>query len=62
MLDGRCYFAEFPDESPGATGRLLLSPKLVTALAALEREISAFIPTEPEAANHGGSRRKSADT
>jgi hypothetical protein len=43
MLDGQRYFAEFPDEEPGEPRRLLLSEELLVSLAAIEREISAFI-------------------
>lgn len=43
MLDGQRYFSEFPDEEPEQPGRLLLSDELRVTLAAIEREISAFI-------------------
>jgi hypothetical protein len=43
MLDGHRYFAEFPDEEPEEPRRLLLSEELLVSLAAIEREISAFI-------------------
>jgi hypothetical protein len=43
MLDGQRYFSEFPDEEPEQPGRLLLSDELLVTLAAIEREISAFI-------------------
>jgi hypothetical protein len=43
MLDGRRYFSEFPDEEPEQPKRLLLSDELLVTLAAIEREISAFI-------------------
>ncbi len=46
MLDGNRYFAEFPDEDPAGSGRIPLSPELLTTLAAIEREISGFIGTE----------------
>ena len=46
MLDGQCYFAEFPDEEPPR--RLLLSEELLVSLAAIEREISAFIRAASE--------------
>jgi hypothetical protein len=42
MLDGQRYFSEFPDEEPEQP-RLLLSEELLMTLAAIEREISAFI-------------------
>jgi hypothetical protein len=43
MLDGKRYFSEFPDEEPGQPPRLVLSDELLVTLAAIEREISAFI-------------------
>jgi hypothetical protein len=43
MLDGQRYFSEFPDEEPEQPGRLRLSDELLVTLAAIEREISAFI-------------------
>jgi len=43
MLDGNRYFSEFPDEEPGQPPRLVLSDELLVTLAAIEREISAFI-------------------
>jgi hypothetical protein len=43
MLDGQRYFGEFPDEEPDEPRRLLLSEELLVSLAAIEREISAFI-------------------
>ena len=43
MLDGKHYFAEFPDEEPVVPGRTPLTPELLTALMAIEREISGFI-------------------
>lgn len=43
MLDGQRYFSEFPDEEPERPKRLLLSDELLVTLAAIEREISAFI-------------------
>jgi hypothetical protein len=43
MLDGQRYFAEFPDEKPDQPPRLILSDELLVTLAAIEREISAFI-------------------
>jgi hypothetical protein len=42
MLDGQRYFSEFPDEEPEQP-RLRLSEELLVTLAAIEREISAFI-------------------
>jgi hypothetical protein len=43
MLDGQRYFAEFPDEKSDQPPRLVLSDELLVTLAAIEREISAFI-------------------
>jgi hypothetical protein len=43
MLDGSRYFAEFPDEEPVPAGRPLVSDELLKTLAAIEKEISAFI-------------------
>ena len=43
MLDGSRYFTEFPDEEPTPAGSSLVSGELLKALAAIEREISAFI-------------------
>src|SRR5262249_4671848 len=53
MLDGNRYFAEFPDEDPAGPSRIPLSPALLTALAAVEREISTFIRSEPHPAGDG---------
>jgi hypothetical protein len=49
MLDGQRYFSEFPDEEPPR--RLLLSDELLVTLAAIEREISAFIRAATETAD-----------
>jgi hypothetical protein len=66
MLDGRRYFAEFPDEDPAGTHGFPLSPELLTALVALEREISRIIATEANASERDaasdGVRCKSAGT
>jgi hypothetical protein len=62
MLDGQRYFSEFPDEEPPR--RLLLSDELLVTLAAIEREISAFIGKSAEAKSNtagaaaGGDRAK----
>ena len=40
MLDGQRYFAEFPDEEQPPC---VLTSGLLSTLAAIEREISAFI-------------------
>jgi hypothetical protein len=53
MLDGKRYFSEFPDEEPSQPPRLVLSDELLVTLAAIEREISAFI---------GESSDETADT
>lgn len=53
MLDGQRYFSEFPDENPEQPPRLVLSDELLVTLAAIEREISAFI---------GKSSDETADT
>ena len=47
MLDGQRYYSEFPDEEPERP-RLLLSEELLMTLAAIEREISAFIRAATE--------------
>jgi hypothetical protein len=43
MLDGQRYFEEFPDEGSGTPRKLLLSEELRVTLAAIEKELSAFI-------------------
>jgi hypothetical protein len=64
MLDGQRYFGEFPDEEPEEPRHLLLSDELLVSLAAIEREISAFIRTasgEPSGkigANANGKQTK----
>ena len=40
MLDGKRYFAEFPDEDPENQSRLLRSPEVMASLKALEKELS----------------------
>jgi hypothetical protein len=42
MLDGKRYYAKFPDEDPAI---LRYSPTLIAALRALEKELRPFIPT-----------------
>ena len=60
MLDGARYFAEFPDEDPNAAAAL--SPEALTALMAIEREISTFIGADPNVPSLGAiARCKSAD-
>jgi hypothetical protein len=44
MLDGKRYFAEFPDEEPGRRHLLLRSARLLATLRALEKELRASIP------------------
>jgi hypothetical protein len=51
MLDGQRYFSEFPDEEPERPKRLRLSDELLVTLAAIEREISAFIGSAVEGAS-----------
>jgi hypothetical protein len=65
MLDGQRYFGEFPDEGPDEPRRLLLSEELLVSLAAIEREISAFIQTasgETSGVVGAGSGGKQAKT
>ena len=59
MLDGNRYFSEFPDADPARMGQVPLSPRLLTALMAIEREISGFIRSTA-ASESGGERCKSA--
>jgi hypothetical protein len=45
MLDGKKYYAEFPDEDPESKKPVLLhSPTLVAALRALEKHLRPYIP------------------
>lgn len=46
MLDGHCYFAEFPDEDPENQPRLLRSPELMASLKALEKELRPYLQNE----------------
>jgi hypothetical protein len=55
MLDGARYFGEFPDEDPNAAAAL--SPEALTALVAIEREISTFIGAESNAPSLGAIAR-----
>jgi hypothetical protein len=48
MLDGKQYFAEFPDEDPARQQALLHSPKLLATLRALEKELRPYIPKHLE--------------
>ena len=43
MLDGKQYFAEFPDEDPTRHRAHLHSPKLLATLRALEKELRPYI-------------------
>jgi hypothetical protein len=45
MLDGKRYYAHFPDEDPANDPSLLHTPALIAALGALEKELRPFIPT-----------------
>jgi hypothetical protein len=46
MLDGKRYFAEFPDEDPEKQPRLLRSPELMASLKALEKELRPYLQNE----------------
>ena len=49
MLNGKRYFAEFPDEDPAAAEhKLLRSPTLMAALKALEKELRRYLHREPK--------------
>jgi hypothetical protein len=61
MRDGKRYVTERPADGPAAPDRIPLSPELLTALAAVEREISTFIDSEAHAAGDGGIDCKPAD-
>ena len=43
MLDGKQYFAEFPDEDPTRKAELVYSPQLLASLRALERELRPYL-------------------
>ena len=46
MLDGKKYYAAFPDENPANRKPILRrSPSLLAALRDLEKDLRAFIPT-----------------
>ena len=47
MLDGKRYFAEFPDEDPENQPKLLHSPELIASLRALEKELRPYLQQEP---------------
>ncbi len=46
MLNGKRYFAEFPDEDPENQPRLLRSPELMASLKALEKELRPYLQNE----------------
>jgi hypothetical protein len=52
MLDGNRYYAEFPDEN---ADRAPMSPAVLRALMALEREISRIVEPEPRIEAADGS-------
>jgi hypothetical protein len=43
MLDGKQYFAGYPDEDPARPQVVLRSPKLLATLRALEKELRPYI-------------------
>jgi hypothetical protein len=43
MLDGKRYFAEFPDEDPENQPRVLRSPELMASLKALEKQLRPYL-------------------
>jgi hypothetical protein len=47
MLDGKRYFAEFPDEDPKRQPKLLKSPELMASLRALEKELRPYLQQAP---------------
>ena len=55
MLDGKRYYAAFPDEDPANTRTILhRSPALIAALRVLEKELRPFIPTATARPDHSG--------
>jgi len=46
MLNGKRYFAEFPDEDPENQPKLLRSPELMASLRALEKELRPYLRNE----------------
>jgi hypothetical protein len=48
MLNGKRYFAEFPDEDPAPRRKPLRSPELMATLKALEKELRPHIRNELE--------------
>jgi hypothetical protein len=59
MLDGKRYYAEFPDEGPAQRKSKLHSPILFAALHALEKELRPYIRKLLQDEAHRG--RASAD-
>ena len=57
MLDGKRYFAEFPDEDPAIERPVLQSPELIDTLRALEKQLRSYIETETAT----GSERRQSD-
>jgi hypothetical protein len=47
MLNGKRYYAEFPDEDPANQPRELRSPELMSLLKALEKELRPYLKTAP---------------
>jgi len=47
MLNGKRYFAEFPDEDPANQPKVLRSAELMSLLKALEKELRPYLRTEP---------------
>jgi hypothetical protein len=47
MLNGKRYFAEFPDEDPENQPKELRSPELMSLLRALEKELRPYLKTAP---------------
>ena len=45
MLDGKRYYAHFPDEDPANNRILLRTSALIAALRALEKGLRPFVPT-----------------
>jgi hypothetical protein len=45
MLNGKHYFAEFPDENPANAGGPR-SPELIASLRALEKELRPYLQRE----------------
>ena len=46
MLNGKRYFAEFPDEDPANQPKELRSAELMSLLKALEKELRPYLQTE----------------